>query len=111
MDWRKVSPSNFRWVLLFSHPKDYTPVCTTEMAEFSKRRGEFDDLGVKLLGFSMDLVQDHHGWAKDICHMAGTSELGYPILEGSKELVEKLGMKEVEQPFEGPIFTARTVIY
>lgn len=54
------------WCILFSHPKDYTPVCTTELGEAAKLQGEFDARGVKMIALSCDSVEDHLGWKKDI---------------------------------------------
>ena len=54
------------WGLLFSHPKDFTPVCTTELGAFAKRKSEFDQRGVKILGVSVDPLDSHQGWAGDI---------------------------------------------
>jgi cysteine synthase A len=67
------------WAVLFSHPKDYTPVCTTELGEVARLKGEFEKRGVKVLGLSVDSVSDHEGWAKDIEETQGTA-LNFPLL-------------------------------
>ncbi len=67
------------WVVFFSHPKDYTPVCTTELGAFARRKSEFDARGAKLIGLSVDSVADHRGWSADIEDVGGTP-VNYPIL-------------------------------
>jgi alkyl hydroperoxide reductase subunit AhpC len=67
------------WVVFFSHPKDFTPICTTELGAFAQRKAEFDKRDVKLLGLSVDPVEQHKAWARDIAQVGGT-ELNYPIL-------------------------------
>jgi alkyl hydroperoxide reductase subunit AhpC len=67
------------WVVLFSHPKDFTPVCTTELGMVARLKGEFDKRGVKVIGLSVDPVTDHKRWADDIKETQGTAP-NYPIL-------------------------------
>lgn len=67
------------WVVLFSHPKDYTPVCTTELGTVARLKPEFDQRNVKALALSVDDVESHLGWIKDIEETQSVS-LNYPIL-------------------------------
>ena len=67
------------WAILFSHPKNYTPVCTTELGYTAKLKDEFDKRGVKVLGLSIDKLEDHAGWAKDIEETQGAS-LNFPLI-------------------------------
>jgi len=71
------------WVVLFSHPEDYTPVCTTELGAFAKLEPEFTKRGVKLIGLSANTIESHGGWIKDIDEISG-STLKFPII-GDKE--------------------------
>ncbi len=67
------------WAILFSHPKDFTPVCTTELGAVAKLKGEFDKRGVKVLGLSVDGVEDHEGWSRDIEATQGVA-LNFPLI-------------------------------
>src|ERR671924_208049 len=67
------------WAVLFSHPKDFTPVCTTELGYMAKIKPEFDKRGVKIIGLSIDPVDRHEGWAKDIPEPQGTAP-NYPMI-------------------------------
>jgi alkyl hydroperoxide reductase subunit AhpC len=67
------------WAVLFSHPKDFTPICTTELGYMAKIKPEFDKRGVKVLGLSVDSTGDHEQWAKDIAETQGTAP-NYPII-------------------------------
>ena len=67
------------WGILFSHPKDYTPVCTTELGYMAMLKPEFDRRGVKIVGLSVDPVSQHLGWAKDIEETQGTAP-NYPMI-------------------------------
>jgi alkyl hydroperoxide reductase subunit AhpC len=67
------------WGILFSHPKDFTPVCTTELGAFAKRKAEFDKRNTKIIGLSVDSVESHQGWEKDIEETQGAA-LNYPLI-------------------------------
>ncbi|MBK5287176.1 MAG: peroxiredoxin [Acidimicrobiia bacterium] len=77
------------WGLLFSHPADFTPVCTTELGELAKRKGEFDSRGVKLIGLSVDDIESHKGWAPDIADVKGT-KLNFPLIADPDRTVATL---------------------
>jgi thioredoxin-dependent peroxiredoxin len=72
------------WGVLFSHPKDFTPVCTTELGTMARLKPEFDKRGVKIIGLSVDPVSNHAKWAKDIEETQGTA-VNYPMI-GDPEL-------------------------
>jgi thioredoxin-dependent peroxiredoxin len=77
------------WVVLFSHPKDFTPVCTTELGYMAKIKPEFDRRNVKIIGLSVDPVGDHEGWARDIEETQGHAP-NYPIIADADFKVSKL---------------------
>jgi alkyl hydroperoxide reductase subunit AhpC len=77
------------WAVLFSHPKDFTPVCTTELGYMAKIKPEFDKRDVKIIGLSVDSTGDHEGWAKDIEETQGTAP-NYPIIGDADFEVSKL---------------------
>ncbi|MDI3260818.1 MAG: peroxiredoxin [Sinobacteraceae bacterium] len=77
------------WGVLFSHPKDFTPVCTTELGYMARIKPEFDKRDVKIIGLSVDAVGDHARWAKDIEETQGTAP-NYPIIGDPELKVAKL---------------------
>jgi alkyl hydroperoxide reductase subunit AhpC len=77
------------WAVLFSHPKDFTPVCTTELGYMARIKPEFDKRNVKIMGISVDSTGDHEGWAKDIEETQGTAP-NYPIIGDADFKVSKL---------------------
>jgi alkyl hydroperoxide reductase subunit AhpC len=77
------------WAVLFSHPKDFTPVCTTELGYMASAKPEFDRRGVKIIGLSVDATGDHERWAKDIEETQGTAP-NYPIIGDADFNVSKL---------------------
>jgi alkyl hydroperoxide reductase subunit AhpC len=77
------------WVVLFSHPKDFTPVCTTELGYMASIKPEFDKRGVKIIGLSVDRTGDHEAWAEDIAETQGTAP-NYPIIADGDFAVSKL---------------------
>jgi alkyl hydroperoxide reductase subunit AhpC len=84
------------WVVLFSHPKDFTPVCTTELGYMAKIKQEFDRRGVKIIGLSVDATSDHQRWAADIEETQGAAP-NYPIIGDDDFAVAKLyGMLPAE---------------
>lgn len=94
------------WVVLFSHPKDFTPVCTTELGEVARLKPEFDKRNVKALALSVDDVESHKGWIGDIEETQKVS-LNYPILADPDKKVSDL--YEMIHPNANNTFTVRSV--
>lgn len=85
--WQKDS-----WVILFSHPADFTPVCSTELSEFSRRQAEFDSRNVKLIATSVDSIHAHLAWRENLAKIMDT-RIGYPLIADSNMTVaKKFGM-------------------
>ena len=78
-----------KWAVLFSHPKDFTPVCTTELGTMAKMKAEFDKRNTKIIGLSTDPVEDHKKWAKDIEETQG-AKVNYPMIGDPDLKVAKL---------------------
>jgi alkyl hydroperoxide reductase subunit AhpC len=78
-----------KWAMLFSHPKDFTPVCTTELGYVAKLKSEFDKRNMKVIGLSVDSVDDHKKWSKDIEETQGTAP-NYPMIGDPNLAVAKL---------------------
>jgi len=76
------------WAILFSHPKDFTPVCTTELGYMARLKPEFEKRNTKIIGLSCDTVEDHNAWVKDIEETQGAA-INYPIIDGSDLSVAK----------------------
>ena len=84
------------WAVLFSHPKDFTPICTTELGYMAKIKPDFESRNVKIIGLSVDPLDKHEGWAKDIEETQGAAP-NYPIIGDSDFRVSKLyGMLPTE---------------
>ena len=77
------------WCVLFSHPKDFTPVCTTELGSVARLMPEFEQRNCKVMGLSVDSVEDHHAWKKDIEETQGAS-VSYPLVGDTDMTVAKL---------------------
>jgi alkyl hydroperoxide reductase subunit AhpC len=77
------------WAVLFSHPRNFTPVCTTELGYMAGIKPEFDKRGVKIIGLSADPIENHEQWAKDIAETQGTAP-NYPIIADADFKVAKL---------------------
>ena len=94
------------WALMFSHPKDFTPVCTTELGQVAKMKADFDKRNVKVIGLSVDPLKDHEKWSKDIEETQG-AKLNFPLLADADRKVANLyGMIH---PNASDTFTVRSV--
>jgi len=94
------------WGVLFSHPKDFTPVCTTELGGFAARKGEFDKRNTKLIAVSVDSVESHNRWKSDISEVQG-SELNFPIIGDEEHKVADL--YDMIHPNANDMLTVRSV--
>ena len=100
-DWKKGA-----WAVFFSHPADYTPVCTTELGRTASLQSEFANRNTKALALSVDSVEDHNGWAPDIGEVGGTP-LNFPIVADPDRSVSEL--YDMIHPGEGDTSTVRSV--
>jgi len=101
------------WVVLFSHPEDYTPVCTTELGAFAKLEPEFSKRNTKLIGLSANTIESHGGWIKDIDEISG-SKLTFPIIgDKQRQVALKYDMIDHQDATnvdsKGVAFTIRSV--
>ncbi len=94
------------WGVLFSHPKDFTPVCTTELGETARLKPEFDKRNVKVIGLSVDPLDSHKNWAKDIEETQGTA-LNFPVIADGDRKVSDL--YDMIHPNADDTFTVRSV--
>jgi alkyl hydroperoxide reductase subunit AhpC len=94
------------WTVLFSHPADYTPVCTTELGYTAKLKGEFDKRGVKAIAISVDPLDSHMGWIKDIEETQNVS-MNFPIIADPERKVSEL--YDMIHPNANASFTVRSV--
>src|SRR5258706_322506 len=95
-----------KWAVLFSHPKDFTPVCTTELGAVAKLKPEFEKRGVKVIGLSVDGVKDHAGWSKDIEETQG-AKLNFPLIADADRTVSNL--YDMIHPNANDTLTVRSV--
>jgi alkyl hydroperoxide reductase subunit AhpC len=100
-DWKGDS-----WAVLFSHPKDYTPVCTTELGTVARIKPEFDKRGVKVIGLSVDPVDSHAGWSADIAETQGQAP-NFPLIADSDRTVADL--YDMIHPNANDTLTVRSV--
>ena len=100
-DWKSG-----KWAVLFSHPADFTPVCTTELGRTAALKDEFDKRNTKAIAISVDPVDSHNNWADDIAEVGGT-KLNFPIIGDSDRKVSEL--YDMIHPGEGDTSTVRSV--
>src|ERR1700760_2986323 len=94
------------WVVLFSHPKDFTPVCTTELGYVARLKPEFEQRNVKAIGLSVDALDSHQRWSSDIAETQGQT-LNFPLIADSdREIARLYGMIH---PRHDELYTVRTV--
>jgi alkyl hydroperoxide reductase subunit AhpC len=94
------------WAVLFSHPKDFTPVCTTELGYLAGLKGEFEKRNTKVIGLSVDALDSHAGWAKDIEDVTGNA-LNYPLIADHDRKVSDL--YDMVHPNADDTLTVRSV--
>lgn len=94
------------WGVLFSHPRDFTPVCTTELGEVARQKSQFDKRNVKVIGLSVDPLDSHKGWVGDIEETQGT-KLNFPIIADPDRKVSDL--YDMIHPNASDTFTVRSV--
>jgi thioredoxin-dependent peroxiredoxin len=95
-----------KWAIFFSHPADFTPVCTTELGRTAALKDEFDKRGVKAIAISVDPLDSHKGWAPDIVEVGGT-DLNFPLIADQDRKVSEL--YDMIHPGEGDTSTVRSV--
>lgn len=94
------------WAVLFSHPKDFTPVCTTELGYVARCKPDFEKRGVKVIGLSVDATDSHHKWAEDIKETQGTA-LNFPVIADPDHKIAEL--YDMIHPEISDVFTVRSV--
>jgi alkyl hydroperoxide reductase subunit AhpC len=95
-----------KWAVLFSHPADFTPVCTTELGRTASLKSEFDQRDVRVMGVSVDPVESHNSWAQDITDVGG-ADLNFPLIADQDRQVSEL--YDMIHPGEGDTSTVRSV--